>query len=144
MAPTKTHGAPRGTAQGNISNSLITLTTRAVPLPPIILQFILDNASVIRRLEKRAEKRPGDHAGEAQEDLDIEAEQEQEAEEELGVDDIVRKPTVKLERFWDGLKEKCVEAGGEWAGIVEDVWCFGPRTAGCLLIDARKGGLRRS
>ncbi|KAF7768579.1 hypothetical protein Agabi119p4_7822 [Agaricus bisporus var. burnettii] len=51
----------------------------------------------------------------------------------------MRNPSVKPEQFWDALQDKCKEVGGEWEGITDKVWAFGPqRAGGCLLIDARK------
>jgi len=47
---------------------------------------------------------------------------------------------VKLENFWEGLKEVCQEVGGEWKELEETIWAFGPQGAGgCVLVDARKG-----
>ncbi|KAH8825069.1 translation elongation factor 2 [Flagelloscypha sp. PMI_526] len=130
MSATKTQNAPRGTIHGHSSNNLVRFSIRAVPLPSALLEFILDNASVIRRLEKRVE----DDSPEGEDD-------ESEAQEDNGGDDIERKPTVKIETFWEAWEEVCTKANAsEW----KDVWCFGPTMGGCVLVDARKGEIAKT
>lgn len=51
MAPTKTPGAPRGTIKGTSSQNVVKFTLRAVPLPSPILQYILENADILKRLQ---------------------------------------------------------------------------------------------
>ncbi|KII86678.1 hypothetical protein PLICRDRAFT_264227 [Plicaturopsis crispa FD-325 SS-3] len=127
MAAPKTPNAPRGTIRGSDSHNLVTFTIRAVPLPETILQFILDNIITLKKLQQ---ERKGGREGE----VDDEGEEE-------GVNvhgDIMRKPTVKPEQFWAALQDKCKEAGGEWTGLVDRIWAFGPQNAGgSLLVDAR-------
>ncbi|KAJ6620812.1 translation elongation factor 2 [Mycena sp. CBHHK59/15] len=128
MAPPKTANAPRGTIYGAISQNVVTFTIRASPLPRLILDFILENVSTLKNLRR-------DRKG-----ADI-ADDEAEIDDEDGIDihgDVGRKPSVKPEQFWDCLRAKCQEAGGEWKDISERVWAFGPQNAGgCILIDAR-------
>lgn len=129
MAPTKTPGAPRGTIKGASTQNIVSFVIRASPIPASLLEFILDNVATLKKLQHDRK-------------LGQEGEIEEAEEEESVVDkygDVVRKPSVKPEQFWDVFRNKCKEVGGEWEGIVEKVWAFGPqRAGGCLLIDARK------
>ncbi|KAJ7712423.1 P-loop containing nucleoside triphosphate hydrolase protein [Mycena metata] len=124
MAPPKTANAPRGTIHGNSSQNIVTFTIRASPLPRPILEFILQNVVVLKILQ----------GGDADADA-----AEMDEEDGSNIDgNIVRKPSVKPEEFWDALRGKCQEAGGEWADIAERIWAFGPQNAGgCVLIDSR-------
>jgi ribosome assembly protein 1 len=172
MAPPKIANAPRGTVQGSSVHNLVNFTIRAVPLPEDILGFVMDNLSVLRRLQRERSTRDeqtkaslmteNNHAlsssteedakqmprGEETTLTNVDEGAVEDAEDELGEDvqaDVVRVPTVKPETFWAGLEEKCLAAGGEWANVADKVWAFGPQGAGgCLLIDARKGGVRNS
>lgn len=129
MAPTKTPGAPRGMIKGASTQNIVSFVIRASPIPASLLEFILDNVATLKKLQHDRK-------------LGQEGEIEEAEEEESVVDkygDVVRKPSVKPEQFWDVFRNKCKEVGGEWEGIVEKVWAFGPqRAGGCLLIDARK------
>ncbi|KAJ7505490.1 P-loop containing nucleoside triphosphate hydrolase protein [Mycena galericulata] len=122
MAPPKTPNAARGTIHGASSQSIVTFTIRASPLPRLILDFILQNLVTLKNLQ---------HGGDAAVDEDD--------EDGSNIDgNIVRRPSVKPEQFWDALRAKCQEAGGEWADIAERIWAFGPQNAGgCILVDAR-------
>ncbi|KAJ7043924.1 P-loop containing nucleoside triphosphate hydrolase protein [Mycena alexandri] len=124
MAPPKTANAPRGTMHGNSSQNIVTFTIRASPLPRPILDFILQNLVVLKILQ----------GGDADADA-----AEMDEEDGSNIDgNIVRKPSVKPEEFWDALRGKCQEAGGEWADIAERIWAFGPQNAGgCVLVDSR-------
>lgn len=129
MAPPKTPNAPRGTIKGSASQDLVRFTIRAVPLHKDILQFILDNIVTLKKLQQ--ERKTGETLSEE------EAEGIEEGANIHG--DVVRRPSVRPEQFWDALDETCKAARGEWEGIVDRIWSFGPqRAGGCLLIDARK------
>ena len=57
--------------------------------------------------------------------------------------EVAWKATVRPEQFWDALKEVCAKVGGEWAGMPERVWAFGPqRAGGCVLVDTRPDSKR--
>ncbi|KAF9046496.1 P-loop containing nucleoside triphosphate hydrolase protein [Panaeolus papilionaceus] len=129
MAPTKTPGAPRGTIHGSSSAQAVTFTLRASPIPRDLLDFILENVETIRALGASRN-----------------AQGEQKDEENVDVySDVVRKPTVTPEGFWDALEAKCKAVGAEWEGLADKVWAFGPHKAGgCLLVDARKPKLYAS
>lgn len=131
MAPTKTPNATRGTMHGVSSLNMVKFTVRASPLPRPILDFVLQNLVILKKFQHDRK------AEDSQESQDKAM-----AEEQDGVDihgDIVRKPSVTPELFWSALQKICDEVGGEWNGIVEKLWAFGPQKAGgCLLIDARK------
>lgn len=131
MAPTKTPGAPRGTIKGSSALNIVEFTIRAAPIPSVILDYILENAAILKKLQhEHIAKQTGQQAEE------VEA-QEEETQDHYG--DVVRKPTVTKDKFWTVLEEKCKEAGAEWEGIVDKIWAFGPQKAGgCLLVDARK------
>ena len=129
MAPTKIPNAPRGTIHGSSSLNIVRFTIRASPLPNPILGFILENISILKMLQH--DRKAGDSQAE-----------KVTVEEAINADvqgDIVRKSTVSPEQFWDALQKICDDVGGEWGGIAERIWAFGPhRAGGCLLIDVRK------
>ncbi|OSD07147.1 translation elongation factor 2 [Trametes coccinea BRFM310] len=131
MAPPKTPGAKRGTIHGAAAHDLVKFTIRAVPLPAVIYEFLVDNLAILRRMQQ--ERKAGEEAGEVQADG--------EDDENYDVQgDYIKKPTVKAEQFWPALEEKCREAGGEWADVADKIWAFGPQQMGtCLLIDTRPG-----
>ncbi|KAF9485896.1 translation elongation factor 2 [Pholiota conissans] len=123
MASTKTPNAPRGTIKGSSSHQVVSFTIRAVPIPPPILEFILANLGIWKILLHNRAVQQGD------------LNEEKEAD---GRGDVVRKPTVTPEHFWDVFAAKCKDAGGEWNDVAERTWAFGPQKAGaCLLIDSR-------
>lgn len=132
MAPQKTAGAPRGTINGAISHDLVKFTIRATPLPPPILDFILQNQITIRNLvNDEGSKQHGE------DDSDGNIDQELAGHVHGDVD---RTPTVSADKFWETLHEVCQSAGEEWKDLDERIWAFGPRrTGGCVLTDGRKG-----
>ncbi len=137
MALSKTPGAPRGTINGAISHDLVKFTIRATPLPPAILDFILQNQITIRNLvNNEGTEQHGKY------DSDGNAEQELVGHVHGDVD---RTPTVSTDKFWETLHEVCQSAGEEWKDLDERIWAFGPRrTGGCILIDGRQGSLPHS
>lgn len=131
MAPPKTPSALRGTIKGTAAHDLINFTIRATPLPQEILHFILDNIVTLKKLQQE-QNTDGVVSME-----DMEGIQDEDNSNIYG--DIMRKPSVKSNQFWPALQAKCDTIGGEWKGVVERIWSFGPqRAGGCLLIDARK------
>jgi ribosome assembly protein 1 len=127
MAPVKTPGCPRGTIRGQSAQNLVKFTIRAVPLPLGLLDFLLDNVSVIKAIQHGKLDEISGGSGDFENDRDNVS------------GDMLRKPTVKPEGFWDALADKCKEAGHDWEGISDKIWAFGPQKAGgCLLVDARK------
>ncbi|KAG6910698.1 hypothetical protein DXG01_008742 [Tephrocybe rancida] len=133
MAPIKTPNAIRGTIHGSSSSNIVKFTIRASPLPQDILDFVLQNISILKKFQH--DRRARDSA---------EAQDKALTEEQEGIDiygDVVRKPNVAPEQFWDALQKVCKDAGGEWSDVPDRIWAFGPQKAGgCLLIDARKSG----
>jgi ribosome assembly protein 1 len=129
MAPSKTPNAPRGTVKGTAYHNIIKFTIRAAPLPEDIIHFILDNVANLKQLQD--ERRMG-HPLSRADASDI-------GDDEGDVrGDITRKPSVRLDEFWDVLAKTCEAAGGDWKDVTERIWSFGPqRAGGCLLIDAR-------
>lgn len=143
MPPPKTAGSPRGTVHGASSHDLIKFTIRAAPLPTEILEFVLDNLIILRRLQKERQSKEVEATGQVHE---IDGAEGETGEEEEDVQaDVARMPTVKPDQFWTTLKEKCKAAGGEWSETADKIWAFGPHGAGaCLLVDARKSGAKAS
>lgn len=131
MLPPKTLNAPRGTVNGTAFHDLIKFTIRAVPLPQDILQFILDNVVTLKKMQH--EHKTGDL---------LTDEEAGDMEDEEGANihgDVVRRPSIRPDQFWEALDEVCSTAGGEWATIAGRIWSFGPqRAGGCILIDARR------
>ncbi|PFH53393.1 hypothetical protein AMATHDRAFT_73571 [Amanita thiersii Skay4041] len=141
MAPTKTPNAPRGTIRGVSSHNVVNFTIRGTPIPRIISDFLRDNIIILKKMQQETKVKDTDHGFEQQNNLT-----EKDIEEGLndgGVDtqgDFYRKPTINSDQFWGKFKEICEKAGGEWGGVVDKVWAFGPhRAGGCLLVDSRKG-----
>lgn len=136
-------GTKRGTVVSSTAHDLIKFTIRAAPLPKPIWDFLQDNLVVLRRIQKEFKSREDRISAEVSENQKIEYE-EQEGEEDEEVDlqgEIIKRPTVKVDEFWQVLQKKCSEAGGEWASIPAKLWAFGPHRAGtCLLIDVREDG----
>lgn len=136
MAVTKTPSAPRGTIRGASSNNVVNFSIRAVPLPRIIVDFLLDNILALKKLqqERKAKEtnKSVEHVRELEDDVGL----------HNGVDtqgDLHTKHSVQPEQFWNVLREKFSKAGLEWDGQVDKIWTFGPHSAGgCVLIDARK------
>ena len=133
MAQPKTANVPRGTVKGSASQDLVRFTIRAVPLQKNIHRFILDNIVTLKKLHQGRKTRDtlsDEEAGSIEEGADI-------------YGDVVRRPSVRPEQFWDALDETCKAVRGEWEHIVDRIWCFGPqKIGGCLLIDARKSPLQ--
>ncbi|KAI9058442.1 translation elongation factor 2 [Trametes sanguinea] len=134
MAPPKTPGAKRGTIHGAAAHDLVKFTIRAVPLPAVIYEFLVDNLAILRRMQQ--ERKAGEEAGKGG-DTGADGEDDENYDVQ---GDFIKKPTIKAEQFWHALEEKCREAGGEWADVADKIWAFGPQRMGtCLLIDTRPG-----
>lgn len=131
MAPPKTPNATRGTIKGASTQNLVTFSIRSVPVPDVILQFLLHNLTTLRALQQDGQT-DRDIPGSS---IDIVSEGEL-----VGVQgDVLHTPSVRADQFWDALEDKCNEAGGEWVNVSDRIWSFGPRHAGgCVLIDYRK------
>jgi ribosome assembly protein 1 len=131
MLPSKATAASRGTVTASSSQAAATFTIRAIPMPPTILEYILDNISVLRRLQRDRDMLEERTLG--SEALDLEEEQPIDVQ-----GDVERTPTVKPENYWTTLQERCQQVGGDWADLADRIWAFGPHGAGgCLLIDSR-------
>ena len=114
MAPIKTPNATRGTMRGSTAHQIVTYTVRAVPIPPTILDFILENITTLKTLIR--DKR------------DQQTEEEERHMDLLG--DIIRKSTINPDQFWDVFAERCKDVGGDWEGVADKTWAFGPQQAG--------------
>ncbi|KAI8986089.1 translation elongation factor 2 [Trametes punicea] len=136
MAPPKTTNAKRGTINGAAAHDLAKFTIRAVPLPSVIREFIVDNLAILRRMQ--LERKAGEEADKSQDDEDGADAVDDENYDVQG--DYIKKPTVTAEKFWSVLEEKCRQAGAEWTDVADKIWAFGPQRMGsCLLIDSRPG-----
>jgi ribosome assembly protein 1 len=135
MGPPK-YSSKRGLVNGSSTQGLVKFSIRAAPLPKYLLEFVLDNISILKRLQReRKNALGGSDENQGGEDVD--------ADRERSYDDsgeTFRKPTVRPDQFWTALEEICKKAGGDWdKGVVDRIWAFGPhRAGGCLLVDARK------
>ncbi|KAG8886635.1 Cytoplasmic GTPase/eEF2-like protein (ribosomal biogenesis) [Tulasnella sp. 331] len=138
MAPPKTKDSPRGTVHGSISQSLVTFTIRAVPLPQTVADFLLSNVSILKRLhrEGHAQSRKGGkvHAVPTEEYLT----------ENTANDEIARQATVRPEEFFEALDKLSKDAGGQWVDIADNVWAFGPHHVGPNVLVDRMGGMSTS
>jgi len=125
MAPSRESNSTRGTIKGQSWQKVVSFTIRARPLPSSILNFILDNLTILKTLRHN---KYGQKTGGEDQEYDK-------------YDDFIRKPTVTTEQFWDSFAQKCKDSGSEWEVISDKIWAFGPQKAGgCLLIDARQAG----
>ncbi|CCM01889.1 uncharacterized protein FIBRA_03960 [Fibroporia radiculosa] len=136
MAPPKTSNAKRGTICGTILNDLVKFTIRTSPIPKQLSEYLQDNIATLKRIGSEQSNRTLNADG-------AEAEENGEYAEDEDYDiqgEIMRKPSIKPEEFWDTLQDICRTVGGEWAEITERIWAFGPQRAGsCLLVDGRPG-----
>jgi len=137
MAPPK-YSSKRGLVHGSSTQGLVKFSIRCAPLPKPLLEFILDNIPILKRLQRERKNALGSSAEGDDQDKD---EDNVDLERSYGGSgEMFRKPTVRPDQFWTALEEVCKKAGGDWdKGFVDRIWAFGPlRAGGCLLIDARK------
>ncbi|KIM28418.1 hypothetical protein M408DRAFT_329481 [Serendipita vermifera MAFF 305830] len=146
MAPPKTPNAPRGTMHGTASHGIANFTIRAIPMPETMIKFLQVNQSIISKLEREAQHEGHDHqnhhhhhpaeGGEAEASL---------ADEEAAIanGEILQRPNVRTDEFWDAFYNIAKTAGGEWGRRINHVWAFGPNRVGPnLLLDYRPEGER--
>jgi hypothetical protein len=110
MAPPK-YSSKRGLVNGSSTQGLVKFSIRAAPLPKSLLEFILDNISILKRLQRERRNALGGLAEDEDQD------KEDDAIIERSYDDsgeTFRKPTVRPEQFWTALEEVCKKAGGDW------------------------------
>lgn len=138
MAPPKTEGAPRGTIDATVSGGVIKYRLRAMPLPKTIVDFLIANTRIIRRLLQKEKLQGAASAGSAATNSNVEEDAQEASESSTSRE-------VRLDAFWDTLAEVCDAAGSQWRGIANQVWSLGPRRIGPnLLIDARNVDHRHS
>ncbi|KAF7797389.1 hypothetical protein EIP86_008584 [Pleurotus ostreatoroseus] len=133
MPPPKFGGTKRGAVVSSSANNLVKFVIRATPLPKPIWDFLQDNLAILRRMHQESES----HEERALTDTPVNEEDLEEQEEEVDLQgEIIKRPTVKVDEFWQVLQAKCSEAGGEWTNIPDRLWAFGPHRSGtCLLVD---------
>ncbi|KDQ09890.1 hypothetical protein BOTBODRAFT_116551 [Botryobasidium botryosum FD-172 SS1] len=134
MAPPKTAGAPRGTIHGASAHSAVKFTIRAVPLPESVTEFLQANVSIVKRMYNHENRLHGPKS----------SRNEEEEGGDITGGDVAHKPTVRLEDFWPALEKLLVEAGGEWAGVVDRIWAFGPNRVGPNILVDRTTTLNNS
>lgn len=119
-------------------------------MPQSMTDFLLANKSIISKLEHEAQHEGHEHQPQlhpAQENGIAEggADDGVVGDEEAAIasGEILRRPTVRLEEFWDAFHEIAKAAGGEWGRRMNRVWAFGPNRVGPnLLLDCRPEGER--
>lgn len=137
MAPPK-YSSKRGLVNGSSAQGLVKFSIRAAPLPKSLLEFVLDNVSVLKRFQRERRNTVGGSAGDRDQVEDDEGAEHDRSYDDSG--ETFRTPSVRPDQFWTRLEEVCKQAGGDWdKSIIDRIWAFGPHNAGgCLLIDARK------
>lgn len=122
MPPSKVKGAARGTVHGTLLDGLVTFTLRATPLPPTVIDFLLTHTSSIARMVAQRQ--------------DETTEEEEAREEREAGENQQETRAMNVEQFWSALEKLFSEAGGEWVGAAERIWCFGPKRIGAnMLLD---------
>jgi len=140
MAPPK-YSSKRGLVNGSSTQGLVKFSIRSVPLPKPLLEFVLDNIPILKRLQRERRNALGGTAEGEDQDRDDDDDDDDDREQSYdGSGETFRKPTVRPDQFWTALEEVCKNVGGDWdKGVVDRIWAFGPlKAGGCLLIDARK------
>lgn len=142
MAPPKTKDALRGTIHGTSSNSLVSFTLRAVPLPPKLTAFLQANTSTMRRIQpdRRGARSSVDDIDDSAVDAAVASKALATGEE----DEEARGKEVKPEDFWAEFERICEGAGRDWAGVAERIWAFGPKRVGANLLIDKTGGAVKS
>ena len=131
---------------GTASHGMGAFTVRAIPMPDSMTTFLQVNQAIISRLEREAQREGPDH----QNYRDHAAVEGAEADTSLGDEEaaiakgeILQRPNVRLEEFWDAFHEIAKAAGGEWGRRIDHVWAFGPNRVGPnMLLDYRPEGER--
>lgn len=139
MAPPRFGGTRRGTVVVSSAQGLLKFSIRAAPLPKNIWDFLKDNLALLRRMRQERKSREESTTTEISA---VEDDSEDDDIDEVDLQgEIIRRPTVRPDEFWRVFEQKCTEAGGDWVGLADKVWEFGPQGAGtCLLLDARTEG----
>ncbi|KAE8244486.1 hypothetical protein A4X13_0g6565 [Tilletia indica] len=137
MPAPKTEGSPRGTIISSVSGGLIQYNVRAVPLPEEVTRFLLVNATTMRRLLQDRERRHagGSMTGDATPaGASLDATDSDDIIHQQGLGDGPRATTK--DKFWSDFEALLTKAGPEWAGVVEQIWAFGPKRIGAnILVD---------
>ena len=124
---------------GSSAHSIATFTIRVVPLPSEVTEFLQANQSVIKRLEReRLQSETQEHS------LVNSDEKATMISTAAAEGDLIQKPTIRAEDFWEALDQLLDKLGGDWKGSGKRIWAFGPNGSGPnLLIDSRASGDRR-
>jgi len=118
---------------GSSAHSIANFTIRAVPLPSKVTEFLQANQLVIKRLERERLQ------SETQEPSLVSIDDEDNMISTAAVEgELIQKPTVRAEDFWEALDVLLGKLGGDWRGSGKRIWAFGPNGSGPnLLIDSR-------
>ena len=132
MATPKTAGAARGTIHGTVFSGLVTFTIRAIPLPPKITEFLLNNTTTMAKMLSQR--------GEGNDEMD----EQDGLEAAAGTHAPTAGRMMSSVEFWTELEGLMGKPGGDWAGAADRIWCFGPKRLGAnvLLDPPNKSSLR--
>jgi ribosome assembly protein 1 len=124
---------------GSSAHSIANFTIRAVPLPSNVTEFLQANQSIVKRLERERLQ------SETQELSLVSSYEEGNMISTAAAEgELIQKPTVRAEDFWEALDRLLDKVGGDWKGSGKRVWAFGPNGSGPnLLIDSRADSDRR-
>ena len=121
MAPPKTAGAKRGTIRGAAAHNLLNFTIRAVPLPQPIFDFVRENLVLLRRMQQERKSSEDDQESTRVDQTDGVEHEEEDADEMDLQGEVLKRPTVRAEEFWNVFEEKCKGLGAEWADVPEQI-----------------------
>lgn len=144
MNPPKNSELGRGRVEALTASKQVSVRISVRPMPEPVTQFLVKNASAIRRLysEKKAEQQ-----GKSKVELEGEGGEEHGSDHDAGNDvgAVETGRLLSMEDFKEQLTAAFAEVEGEqdiWQGAVEKIAAFGPRRTGPnLLLDATPAGI---
>ncbi|KAI0393090.1 P-loop containing nucleoside triphosphate hydrolase protein [Xylariaceae sp. FL0594] len=135
MRPPTNKELGRGVVVGVTSSKQVSITVRVRPLPPNVTEFLLKNATSVKRAysEQHAVEENRSDKDELEDQQAVEVDEDVVKSESLSIDEL----KTQLRAVLEGGKGR--EA---WKDVIDKVVAFGPRRIGPnLLIDATKEGL---
>ncbi|KAI1810968.1 P-loop containing nucleoside triphosphate hydrolase protein [Poronia punctata] len=136
MRPPTNKELGRGVVVGVTTSKQVSITVRVRPLPQNVTEFLLKNATSIKRVY--SEQKQGAEETDSNKD-ELEDENVVEMDEEID-----KSQTLSLDELKSQLRDVLESGKGResWKDVVDKVAAFGPRRTGPnLLIDATKDGL---
>jgi ribosome assembly protein 1 len=116
----------RGRFNGSSVSNLVNFTIRGTPLPEDIVHYLQKNAGTLQSLLAE---------GKAQ---DAEIDASMEAATHAG-----GKKATRPEDFWKQLVQLLDAEGGEWKGVADHIWAFGPKQVGPNILIDMTGSVTR-